>query len=212
MMTEARVLPHKIRLTPVSELKPHPRNARKHADSSIDESIALNGVFRPVVASSKSGYILAGHGLASRAKAAGIEKLPVMWIDGLDEAAELRILSADNRTADLAAYDEKALAELLSTLRTEAGSIAGSGFDQGAIDEIIDQAANDYLRTAKKQARTLRKIGREATKPEESDEAPPPNIRFTIVVRCQDEAHQASLLERFHSEGLTCEALAEAAS
>jgi hypothetical protein len=34
-----------------------------------------------------------------------------------------------------------------------------------------------------------------------------PNLSFAVIVRCESEQQQATLLERFAAEGLTCEAL-----
>lgn len=44
-----------------------------------------------------------------------ITSVPVVWLD-VDDATAKRIMLADNRTADLATYDEQILAEALASL------------------------------------------------------------------------------------------------
>src|SRR5258708_12168714 len=113
-MEPPRILQHEVRMCPVADLAAHPRNARKHNEAVLDESIAENGIYKPVVASTVSGYILAGHGVLDRAKLAAIAEIPVYWLDGLTPSTEFKNLATDNRASDLSpGDDEKAIAELL---------------------------------------------------------------------------------------------------
>ena len=139
-----RIVSQRYELVSVSRLTPHPRNPRKGSAEAIDESIRANGFYGAVVAQKSSGYILAGRHRVERATAAGIATVPVIWADVDDETA-LRILAADNRTSDLAGYDEQKLAELLESVKSESGELAGTGFSQEALDEILDQAAKALL-------------------------------------------------------------------
>jgi hypothetical protein len=191
------VLQHNLRLTPVEELIPHPANARKHLDTAIDESIAQNGFYKPVVASSITGHILAGNGTVERAKAAGMKLLPVYWLNGLTEAEERKILLSDNRTSDLSpGYNETALAELLTRIQTESnGSLDGTGYSQEAFDAVVAAAGDAVLEAGKKPA--------EEKKAGVGDRG----LEFRIVVDCLSEAHQAELLDRFESESLKCRPL-----
>src|SRR5579884_816150 len=106
------VVSQQYELVPVGNLKPHPKNPRVGNKGLIDESIAANGFYGAVIASRRSGFILAGKHRWERAQAAGISEIPVVWIDGLDETAELKIIAADNRSSDLASYDDEKLAAL----------------------------------------------------------------------------------------------------
>jgi len=144
------VLQHTLRLTPIGELIAHPANARKHLDAAIDESIEKNGFYKPVVASSASGYVLAGNGTVARAKAAGMTELPVYFLDGLSALQEERILSSDNRTSDLSpGYDNVALADLLTRIAAESdGSLAGTGYSQEAFDAVVAAAGDAVLEAA----------------------------------------------------------------
>ena len=128
----------------------------------LDESIAENGFYKPVVASSESGYILAGHGTFERAIAAGYAELPVYWLEGLSLAQELKILAADNKTSDASpGYDEKMLAELLQTVQSETGGFEGTGYTQESFDEMIESAAQAILMQAGHEASVLRNEAKE---------------------------------------------------
>jgi DNA modification methylase len=122
-------------LVPVDALKPHPRNPRRGDTVVIAESIIQNGFYGAVVAQKGTGLILAGNHRWKAAKDAGATEIPVVWVEADDKQA-LRILLADNRTNDLAGYDDKALADLLSQV-IEGGGLTGTGYDQAAVDELL---------------------------------------------------------------------------
>ena len=119
-------------LVPVDALRPHPRNPRRGDTVAIGESIASNGFYGAVVAQRSTSLILAGNHRWKTAKDAGATEIPTIWVDADDEQA-LRILLADNRTNDIAGYDDAALAELLGSLP----SLEGTGYDQADVDELL---------------------------------------------------------------------------
>jgi hypothetical protein len=55
----------------------------------------------------------------------------------VDDDRALRILLADNRTTRLGADDPAALAELFREILVDTGTLAGTGFDGDALDEIL---------------------------------------------------------------------------
>lgn len=134
-------------LVPLDRLTPHPANARKGDVEAIARSIIANGFYGAVVAQVSSGHILVGNHRYEAARSEGLKELPVFWLDCTDTQA-LRIMAADNRTADLGGYDEKALAELLTRVQADAGTLEGTGYDQAAFDEIVQQAGDVLLRDA----------------------------------------------------------------
>jgi ParB-like chromosome segregation protein Spo0J len=128
---------------PLADLTAHPRNPRQGDVGAVVESIEANGFYGALVVQRSSGNVLAGNHRLAAAVALGIEKLPVLYLDVDDEAA-LRILLADNRTSDLATYDDRALAALLSELAT-VGGLIGTGYDGDALDELLkDLAETDF--------------------------------------------------------------------
>lgn len=114
-------------------LKEHPRNPRRGNVEAIEESVEANGWYGAVVAQKSTGYILAGNHRYRVAVAKGAKEVPVIWHDVDDETA-LRILLADNRTADLGTYDEETLTELLEGLET----LEGTGYGLGHLEVQLE--------------------------------------------------------------------------
>lgn len=131
----ARVVDQSYELVPVDELRTHPDNPRRGDVEVIAESIAENGFYGVVVAQRSTSYVLVGNHRLLAARARGLVELPVMWVDVDDDRAR-RILLVDNRSNDLAGYDNDALAALL----TEVGDLAGTGFTDDDLAELLASA------------------------------------------------------------------------
>jgi ParB-like chromosome segregation protein Spo0J len=175
-------------LVSVDALKRHPKNPRRGDVEAIASSIAHNGFYGAVVVQRSTGHILAGYHRYEAAKRAGATEVPVLWVD-VDNRTARRILLADNRTNDLASYDEIALAELLDTARTE-GDLAGTAYDGAAVDKLLEDLANAH--DSGEEGAAQPQLGA---------------VQYTIVVACKDEVHQAEVLARLESEGLDCKPL-----
>jgi hypothetical protein len=61
--------------------------------------------------------------------------VPVAWVD-VDEEHATRILLADNKTNDLAEYNNEALASLLTEL-SESSDLGGTGFTVTDLDLLL---------------------------------------------------------------------------
>lgn len=132
--------PVNVEEVPLSALHEHKQNARQGDVGSVVESIKAMGWWGTIVAN-KDGTVLAGNHRLKAARELGMESLPVYWVDVDDETA-LRILLADNRTSDLASWDNAALAGLLVDLQqqTETG-LTGLGWDTADLDALIAEVA-----------------------------------------------------------------------
>lgn len=130
-------------LVPVGELRPHPANPRKGDLGAIARSVQVNGFYGAVVAQRGTGYILAGNHRWRAARGEGLRQVPVLWVDCTDEDAR-RILLADNRTNDVAGYDEDALAKLLDGMRAGEG-LEGTGWTPEAFDQLIAGLGNAVM-------------------------------------------------------------------
>jgi ParB-like chromosome segregation protein Spo0J len=140
------------------------------------------------VAQVSTGHILVGNHRYLAAKEAGIDTLPVMWVD-VDDNRALKILLADNRTNDLSGYDNKALTELLAEM-SNAGELDGTGYNESDLDALIqDMASGDGEST------------------EGADETSQIEDNFLVVIECANEDDQLKMLERFIKEGLKCKAI-----
>jgi hypothetical protein len=129
-------------LEPIHKLKPHPRNPRQGDVDAITASVNSNGFFGGIVAQRSTGHILVGNHRWQAAAATGITHLPVFWLDVDDERA-LRILLADNRTNDLAGYDQEALAGILNELSQLPAAFEGTGYGSDDLDDILAGIAYD---------------------------------------------------------------------
>ena len=133
-----------IERVPVAELRQHPQNPRQGDVGAIHESIKSNGWYGALIVQRSTNTVLAGNHRLQAAVAAGIDALDVIYLD-VDDDRALRILLADNRTNDLASYDQAALADLLRETLETTGSLSGTGFDDDAFDDLLkDLQTPDY--------------------------------------------------------------------
>lgn len=127
-----------------NSLTPYYRNARRRASSVIAESLATHGQYRPIVVNrgSKTGRereILAGNGTWAEVSAIGWPEIAVTWVD-VDDDEAARIVLVDNRSNDLASYDDALLADLLDGLN---GDYAGTGYGQADLDALLKAATDE---------------------------------------------------------------------
>lgn len=122
---------------PIGTLKPYPGNPREGDIGAIVTSLEANGQFRPIVVNRRDMTILAGNHTWKAAKSLGWDQIAVTYVD-VDETQAKKIVLADNRSNDLATYDEFALVSMLRSLAEEdAGHLIGTGFDGDDIDSLI---------------------------------------------------------------------------
>jgi ParB-like chromosome segregation protein Spo0J len=122
----------------LAELLDHPDNPRQGDDDAVADSIEVNGFYGVIIAQASTRRILAGHTRRRNLMDAGSATGPVLWLD-VDDARALRILLADNRTAELAAWIPGKLADVLAAMGAD---IAGSGFTVADVAIAIAQAAD----------------------------------------------------------------------
>lgn len=143
----------------LTALLDHPDNPRKGDDAAVGESIETNGFYGAILVQRSTKRILAGHTRRRTLTAAGQTTGPVIWIDCGDSTAR-RILLADNRTAELATWDDVALAALLDELGAAGDdALAGTGFDMaelGAITEDLSLPVPTPYLAANSEARNER--------------------------------------------------------
>lgn len=119
-------------LVPLSTLKPYKKNPRRGDIEAIRLSLRKNGQYRPIVVRRKGREILAGNHTFHAAAAEGWTEMWATLVTCDDDTAK-RIVLVDNRTNDLAEYDNPLLVELLGELP----SLEGSGWTQDAYDELL---------------------------------------------------------------------------
>lgn len=127
-------------LVPLEKVVPNPRNPNQHPQSQVAllaKVIAHQGWRAPIVVSTRSGFIVAGHGRYEAAKALGLAAVPVDYQDFATEADEWAHLVADNRLAELAEADESALRALLGELKASDFDLDLAGFDAGSLEGLL---------------------------------------------------------------------------
>lgn len=132
----APVVVSSVDLRPLDDLHPHPDNPRQGDIGAISESLRVNGQYAPIIAT-PDGTVLAGSHRLAAARALGWTEMLVATVD-VDDVAARRILLADNRTSDLATYDDNELLALLSGLATD-DQLDGTGWDGDDLDELLQQ-------------------------------------------------------------------------
>ena len=128
---------------PVDQIQQHPANPRRGDDEAVGESIARNGFFGAILVQRSSGNVIAGNTRYRVMTEEGHDTIPGFWVDCDDETAT-RILLADNRTSDLAFYDDTALFGLLKSL-TESEGLTGTGYDRSAYELLLQSVEADNL-------------------------------------------------------------------
>lgn len=124
-------------LVPIGDLSTHPDNPRQGDVGALVDMMRANGFYGESIYQESSGQVCIGNHRLLAARALGMPVIPAMGAAIDDERAK-RWMLGDNRAADLAAYDDSLLADLLSDLATgTSGALAGTGFDNDALDQLL---------------------------------------------------------------------------
>ena len=122
----------------ITDLFLDPKNARKHSARNL-EAIAASlekfGQRKPIVV--HRGVVLAGNGTLEAAKSLGWTEIDVAEVpDDWDNDTAKAYALADNRTAELAEWDESELAKQLLELQDADWDITELGFE---ITKVLDE-------------------------------------------------------------------------
>ena len=115
-----------VRQIPIDKIHPYARNPRRNdnAVKPVAESIRRFGFRQPIVVDG-SGTIICGHTRYRAAKELGLETVPVAVADDLTEEQAAAYRLADNKTNELAVWDEGMLRSELQMLETEPMTVFG---------------------------------------------------------------------------------------
>lgn len=119
-------------------IKPDPANVRKHPVRNLETIVASlqrYGQRKPIVVNKRTGLIEAGNATWEAAKRLGWEKLAAVFVDD-DPTTATGYAVADNRTAELAEWDDVELVRTLEALQT-AGEMTHVGFDDQELDALL---------------------------------------------------------------------------
>ena len=174
----------------IATLSLDPANARRHNARNLDKiksSLVEFGQRKPIVVRASTRTVEAGNGTLEVARALGWSKIAAVVVDD-DALTATRYALADNRTAELADWNQDVLAETLSALSSEGVDLDELGWSERDLRDVF-----------------------ELTTPLEDDgdgalaDAESFAVNFKIIVICKDESDQSSLLSRLESEGYQCQ-------
>ena len=139
-----------MELIPVDDLKPNPRNPKRHAGATIGASINRFGMMEPVIRDRRTGYLVAGHGRrdsiiemrdSGKKPPTGVLVddtgrwlVPTVtsWASANDNEADAAIVAL-NRTSEIGGWDDVALFDILGHL-SDLDSLTGLGYGDADID------------------------------------------------------------------------------
>lgn len=129
---------------PVGDLALLPGNPRQGDIGAVSESMRINGVYQPIIVNRGSSTgrpleVIAGNHRAQAAHQLGMDMIPAIILDLNDEDAA-RIALADNRTSDLADYDNDTLILMLQSLP----DLTGTGYDAEDLDALLRTNDNPF--------------------------------------------------------------------
>ena len=126
---------------PLSALSFDPANLRKHGRRNLDAikaSLRRFGQQKPIVVDAK-GIVLAGNGTLAAAQELGWTDIQIVRTD-LSGTQATAFGIADNRSAELAEWDEK-LGDVLASLKAEDFPLEEIGFDEKDLAELVPESA-----------------------------------------------------------------------
>ena len=131
--------------TAIADLNLDPANARIHDERNIDaivSSLHRFGQRSPIVVQRDGMVVRAGNGRIVAAKRLGWTHIAAVVVDESNlDATSFAI--ADNRTAELAGWDNDVLARLLDSVRNDdAEAFSATGFNDQEVDELLKEVAD----------------------------------------------------------------------
>lgn len=133
-------------LLTLEKIIPNPLNPNTHPKEQIKllaQIIKAQGWRAPITVSTRSGYIVAGHGRLQAAYAMGAEVAPVDYQNFSSEAEEYAALVADNRLAELAEINNTMLADILSEIDTGEFPMELTGYSEDDLEGILNAIAGE---------------------------------------------------------------------
>lgn len=152
----------------IEKVIPNPRNPNTHNDRQIEllaKVIKAQGWRAPVTVSTRSGYIVRGHGRLMAARKLGLSQVPVDYQDYANEAEEWADLIADNRIAELSEWNLPTLKDILEEIDTGAIDMDLTGFDADELEKLMTQFRADAQEDDFDAEAEAQKIKKPATKP-----------------------------------------------
>jgi hypothetical protein len=133
----------------LANLRPPPRNTRRHPEAQITEfcrALLMFGQTRPIVID-EEGMVLAGNGLVEAAKKLEWLEVQAIRMRGLSEADKSKLILSDNKIFQMGVDDYDAIKSILGSL----GDYDVPGFDEellrgliGNVEQLTESFTTQY--------------------------------------------------------------------
>jgi hypothetical protein len=137
--------PLKMEMVGIDTLRPDPHNARKHGGKnmeSIKNSLREFGQQMPIVVN-EDNVVIAGNARLEAAKSLGWKNIVIVRTDLAGKRAAAFAI-ADNRTSELADWDEQQLADTLRAIADDQSSMA-TGFSADDFSALVERLKYDSM-------------------------------------------------------------------
>ena len=127
----------------IDSLVHDPANARKHGErniAAIKASLARFGQVKPVVVADNGVTVIAGNGTLQAARELGWKKIAAVTTT-LEGSEATAYAIADNKTAELAEWDNSVLSQLIDTLPGELQEVIG--FAETEVERLVESSLVD---------------------------------------------------------------------
>lgn len=121
----------------------HKRNPNAHPDTQIAllaKLITAHGWRAPITVSTRSGFVVRGHGRLQAALLMEVTAVPVDYQEYENEAMEWADCLADNKIAELSELDRGMTRSIIEELDTGAFDLDLTGFDYDSLEELMTAA------------------------------------------------------------------------
>lgn len=128
----------------VDKLVLDPNNARRHSMKNLEAirgSLKKFGQQKPVVID-KNNVVIAGNGTLVAARSLGLKELNCVRSE-LDTFNATAYAIADNRTGELAEWDDQVLSDTVKNLMENGFELDEIGFDAGDLNKIYQELEDD---------------------------------------------------------------------
>ena len=125
---------------PIGSLTPDPRNARRHDErnvQSVMDSYRMSGQRKPIVVA--DGVVIAGNCQLEAATRLGWPEIAVTDASDMSETQRRAYAIADNRTAELAEWDDEELTRQLKALADEDYDLTMVGFSDRELVSFLSR-------------------------------------------------------------------------
>ena len=141
-MADPNILPELLtpRLIPLADLTPDPANARRHPDRNMQAvmaSLRVYGQHQPIVVQKQGMIVRVGNARLEAARLLGWDTIAAVVVDETDIQAVARAI-ADNRTSELAEWDDEMLADQLQAIEVEGIELEMVGYDTNTLAQLLE--------------------------------------------------------------------------